>query len=263
MVANSKLKAELIKKMHISQPTLYARANKIIEALDMDVDEAIYLLALQHKFKLKRYGLDVSTINHVRDLQLKYKSLPSQSSAAGAPAARPQRKDTLIKVLQIKGGLKLDDPLIPDNIKQAAHDMAAVYPLFYYLENSIRTFICKAMEKYYGTNWWTTVKPSLQQKVRDNQANDKKNSWHQKRGAREVDYLDFKELKGVITKARTRLVADQIIPAEDWIDDLIDEVYPSRCVLAHMNPLTALNINAVKVKVQFWQAQVKGVHKLL
>jgi len=263
MVANAKLKSDLLDKTGWASGTLYSKAAQVRKVLDMDTYEAIYLLALQHNLKLKRYGIADHIISRVRDLQLKYKSLSAPNGASNLSQSKNRRQSTLPKIIQIAPNVKLDDPLLPDDIKRSATEMASIYPLLYYLENSIRTFICKAMVKYYGPNWWSTVKPSLQQKVSEHKADDQKNSWHQKRGAREVDYLDFKDLKGVITKVRTRLAADNIIPREDWIDDLIDEVYPFRCVIAHMNPLKDLSKNALKVKVQYWNQQIKGVYKQL
>ena len=255
MVTNSEVKAKLTEKLEISQSAMYALAKRKYPALYKTmVAEAIYVLALDSGVSLKK-PLGHETAERIRKLHLEYSS-PARPAAQSIVSATARKKAaSKSRVYKIPH----DDPLLTDQIRRDAEAMANIYPLFYYLENSIRSFVCAAMKKYYGDDWWDRqVKRGLRDKVEDLKDTEKKNMWHQKRGDREVDYLDFKELKNVYSKIRAQLVNDKIFSPEDWLDHLIDEVYASRCVIAHMNPLDADNIQAVKVKAKQWNKLIKA-----
>lgn len=104
----------------------------------------------------------------------------------------------------------------------------------------------------------TQVSQSLwKRQYHDRMANEKKNSWHQRRGDRPIDYLDLNQLKPLVNKYESLFVPD-IIPSLQWFSQLIDEMYQSRCVLCHMNPLNKDNISSVKLKYNQWQKQIKN-----
>ena len=85
------------------------------------------------------------------------------------------------------------------------------------------------------------------------------NYWHQKRGKRPIDYLDLKDLPNLLEKI-IKKITPKIIPGPgiEWIRQLIQEVYVSRCVLCHMNPLHKDSIASVKLKFKQWQKQIQG-----
>ena len=146
--------------------------------------------------------------------------------------------------------------LTKTKLKEMA-EMAEIYPYLYILENSIIEFIDKVMISQIGVNWWELQAPKyLRKDVQDRMADDKKDSWHQRRGARPIDYLDLKDLPRLVNKL-VRVIVPDIIPSLEWFKGLVDEVYKSRCVVCHMNPLDKNNINAVKVRFNHWQKQIK------
>ena len=258
MVTNPEVKAALIKKLGISQSAMYALAKRKYHALYKTmVAEAIYVLALDSGVSLKK-ALDPEAAERIRKLHLEYNS---SASTTVSPVARTTGRKTFVTKSRVYK-IPYDDPLLTNQIRRDAEAMANVYPLFYYLENSIRSFVCTAMKKYCGEDWWDQqVKSDLRNKVKGLKETEHKNMWHQKRGDREVDYLDFKELKNVYSKIRARLVKDKIFSPEYWLDRLIDEVYASRCVIAHMNPLDADSIQAVKVKAKQWNKLIKAKYQ--
>lgn len=261
MVADGKLKSDLLKRLEIAESTLYSKAAKIRARLDMDVDESIYLLALKSGMKLKRY-LSNEMMERVRDLQLRYDSVTKQPAQIAPSNAKRKRVSGQVNIIQMPSGVPIDDPLLPKSIMQDAKRMAAIYPWFYYLENSIRMFICTAMEKYEGSDWWKNVNPGLIKVVRKRKDNENRNAWHQKRSSREIDYLDFGDLIGVLSnKVRRQLKKDSILPSGDWIDVIIRAVRESRNVIAHMNPLTNDSVKSVEVRVKEWNKQVKAKYK--
>lgn len=263
MAVDSKLKAELLKKLDINQSTLYARAARIRAKLDMDVDDSIYLLALQERMKIKRY-LKKEKVDKVRDIQLKYNSVTRQPSPVTATKAARRISTNSATIIKMPSGVPIDDPLLPNSIKGDAKRMAGIYPWFYYLENSIRTFICAAMERYEDPDWWKHVNPDLVKKVDGRKKNENRNAWHQKRSDRDIDYLDFKDLISVLSSnAHRKLKQDGILPSGDWVDTIIRAVKESRNVIAHMNPLMADSVKSVEVRVKEWNRQVKAKYKLL
>jgi len=262
-MTNQKLKKDLLRKLGIQAPALSNRVNKLKSKLSMCTEDAVYLVAHKEGLKLERY-LDPDNISRIRNLQVQFAAVTGDSGETAGEGQQRQKQASEPRVLRFASGFEAHDPLLEERVKNEVDQMARVYPYLYVLENSIRTFICTAMVKYHGPDWWNQqVKRQLKDKVRDLKTEEKRNAWHQRRGAREVDYLDFKELKTLINKIKPQLVRDQIIPKEDWINDLIDEVYPSRCVLAHMNPLSKDSIQGVKVRFKQWANVVKAKHKEL
>jgi len=122
----------------------------------------------------------------------------------------------------------------------------------------MRQFICLVMNKYYGDDWWKMkVSNGMQKDVEVKMNSEDINKWHQRRGARPIDYLDFNDLSTLFSKIIDK-VSPKIIPDIEWIRQLIKEVYISRCVLCHMNPLDKDSINSVKLKFRQWQKQISA-----
>jgi hypothetical protein len=127
-----------------------------------------------------------------------------------------------------------------------------------------REVIDKIMTKHIGANWFDSQATNdLKRKVANRTANENKNAWHQRRGARPIDYLDLNELPALMRKIEPYVVPPSIIPSLEWFNQMVDEVYQSRCVLCHMNPLDQNNIQAVKVRLTHWQRQVDAKKSLI
>jgi predicted restriction endonuclease len=141
--------------------------------------------------------------------------------------------------------------------------MSNVYPYLYLLENSMREFINNIMVTQYGMDWWSSQVPEeLQKKVTKRMRNDQKNEWHQRRGDRPIDYLDLKDLP-LLMNIIESFVVPNIIPSLDWFRNLIGEVYESRCVVCHMNPLEDNNIKNIEVKFVQWEKQIDAKKDLI
>ena len=83
------------------------------------------------------------------------------------------------------------------------------------------------------------------------------NAWHQKRSNSPIDYLDLNQLPALVRAAQSDFV-DAFFPSTEWFQQFIDEVYRSRCVVCHMNPLTQNNVDGVGLRFNQWEELVKA-----
>ena len=249
---DKKLKKALLAKLKVSQQALSQRIQKTIKEFPMTREEAAYIIAHEEGIILNKY-LDFQTIQNIQ-------RLISQKTKNVTVIRKNKNSKATIKniTINISNNFKSTDPLLDEKILNEAKQMATIYPLLYILENSMRQFLCLVMKKYHGENWWETmVAKELRIDAEDRMKDENKNKWHQKRGTRPIDYLDFNDLRRLFSKIISK-VSPTIIPDLEWINQLIKEVYISRCVLCHMNPLNKDSIDSVKLRFNHWQKQIKG-----
>jgi len=172
--------------------------------------------------------------------------------------AKRTRTSGSTRITKIGDTFIFHDPILAQSKIDEAREMSQIYPFIYILENSIREFIQKLMIFQFGENWWEEQTSSgLKKDVADRMADDKRDCWHQRRGARHIDYLDLKDLPYLVNKLEKLIVPD-IIPSLEWFRTLVNEVYKSRCVVCHMNPLDRNNIDAIKVRFNHWEKQLEA-----
>lgn len=234
---------------------LSQRVQKIKRQYPMTTEDAIYIIAQKENIILDKY-LDTGTVDSVRDL-MRHVSSPSDHpltriNRKGKPVAESEQRIIIIaKEFKITGQILSQKKILE------AKEMASIYPLLYILENSIREVIDKIMISRYGDNWWSIAPRGLRETASNRMAEEKRNSWHQRRGDRPIDYLDLDQLPALMRKIEKEVVPD-IIPSLEWFNQLVDEVYKSRCVVCHMNPLDRDNIQAVKLRARQWQKQINA-----
>lgn len=261
-MTNKELKSALLQTLHISPQALSQQCKKLKKQTPMTTEDAVYVIAQRHNIILDKY-LDEETIDRIRGL------LQQLVPATQAPVKRTRAKvkETLVRqrVITIGREINFDDPILPQKKITEASEMADVYPLIYVLENSAREFIDRIMTAQYGEKWWDSQAPEpLKKAVIKRMSDDEKNSWHQRRGARPIDYLDLKDLPSLMEEIDIeKIVVPKIIPNLKWFRQLIEEVYKSRCVVCHMNPLDKNNINSVVVKFNHWEKQINAKKDLI
>lgn len=262
-MTNRQLRETLLKKLGIGQGALYERAKKLTAQYPMTTEDAIYVIAQQEGIRLAKY-LDKETIDHVRSLfqHISYptKALPyvSKATQRGKGTIKDQQR-----VIVIGTEFRLTDPILQPKRISEAKEMGAIYPLLYVLENSIREVVDRFMTSTYGDKWWDSKAPKgLRDTVSNRMSDEQKNSWHQRRGARPIDYLDLNQLPALMRKIEKEVVPN-IIPSLEWFTQLVDEVYKSRCVVCHMNPLDTVNTQSIKIKFTQWQKQISAKKSLI
>lgn len=259
-MTNKQLREALLKKLNVTPQALSQQAQKLKTLVPMTTEDAIYIIAQRNGIKLDKY-LNDETIHRIRGLLQQI--TPASQITTKSTTQRTEGRASRQYVIRIGKQFEFTDPLLPRNKLSEANEMSSIFPYLYLLENSIREFINRIMMSKYGTNWWNSQAPRLlREQVEGRMADDKKDSWHQRRGARSIDYLDFKDLPRLMNKLEKVVVPD-IIPSLEWFRQLVDEVYKSRCVVCHMNPLDKNNINAVLVRFNHWQKQIDAKKDLL
>jgi len=248
-----KLRKALLDKLKITPQALNQQCQNLKRETPLTTEDATYIIAHRRGMKLDRF-LDKNTVARVRDLHLRM-------NATVLSLAQKDNKIIGNKVMQqrhvkIGDDTEYTDVMLPQKKLKEASEMAKIFPKLYVLENSIREFIKIGMENIYGENWWDTqASRRLKDRARDRMSEDVRDSWHQRRGSHPVDYLDMIELPQLVSKMQ-QFVVPNIIPSFEWFKQLVEEVYKSRCVVCHMNPLEENNIKSVEVKFNQWQKQM-------
>lgn len=226
----------------------------------MTTREAVCVIAQREGIILDKY-VDEETVHRVRTL---YQQLtPTTLQPTKKQQQKIQQAVPKLRVIKIGKDIQVEDPILKQKIIDEAREMADVYPLIYVLENSIREVIDKIMTTKYGDDWWSTQAPlELRKDVSKRMEDDQKHSWHQRRGARPIDYLDLNDLPRLMNKIE-KVVVPGIIPSIEWFRQLVVAAYKSRCVVCHMNPLDRDNIQAVQVRFNEWQKQISAKKDLI
>ncbi len=245
-MTNRKLRKALLEKLRITPQALSQKVQNLKRQYPMTTEDATYIIAQKENIILDRY-LDNGTVDRVRNLMGHISPLSNHA----LPRTNGKRKpvtESEQRIIIIAKEFKLTDPMLSKKKVLEAKEMASIYPLLYILENSIREVIDKIMISQHGDDWWEAIAPrGLRDTVSSRMVEEKRNSWHQRRGDRPIDYLDLDQLSALMRKIEKEVVPN-VIPSLAWFNQLVEEVYKSRCVVCHMNPLDRDNIQAVKLR---------------
>jgi Swt1-like HEPN len=261
MARNGDLRKLLEKKLNVKQAQLYRIAQEVANSLSISTGDAMLVLAAKNQINLHKHGgnLPAGKLDQIRGL-LPY--LPATAQATAAPtvpsgrngrrgAARPKR------VFKVKLEKPENDPIVDRATLAEMEAMVPVYQTLYQLENSIRQFIARVLKAKHGKDWWDKKAPQTpKEQVAKRMKDDQINAWHQKRSANPIDYLDLNQLPALVRAAQSDFV-DAFFPSTEWFQQFIDEVYRSRCVVCHMNPLTQNNVDGVGLRFNQWEELVK------
>ena len=129
------------------------------------------------------------------------------------------------------------------------------YLAFFCLENAVRELILDRMLENHGSGWWAATVPSaVRERVTRRQEAEGQARWHISRGAGELSYTDFGDLKLIIQNNWTDFA--DLFPDQNWITARLAELEASRNVIAHMNTLDEREEGRVRLYLQDWSRQV-------
>jgi hypothetical protein len=258
MTTNADVKNALLKKLDIQEAGLYKRAGAMRKKLPMTVEDSVHLIAFQEGIPIGKY-LTAEEVQSVRHLQTQFVQANGSAPAQATPSSKRRAATSSAgnREIRFPNEFKVTNPLLPTEKLNEAKAMAAIYPLLYVVENSMREIIKRVMAKQFGEDWWnaemTTSKlKDIHDTVSSRMTTEKKNSWHQKRGAHPIDYTDIGDLEAIILAKHQHFIPD-IIGDKDWFIQFMKELKPSRNVVCHMNPLDSHNTADIKLKTKRWE----------
>jgi len=136
------------------------------------------------------------------------------------------------------------------------------YSVMFTLENSIRVFIVRILSNAFREKWWAEVqsKKSLKEmvaKVADRKTKDSENWYHSKRGTHEIYYTDYAELLHIIRVFNSNFAKFFKNGATKNLLGKLEELTPTRNVIAHNNPITIKDLERLKVHARDWFAYMQ------
>src|SRR5712671_1269113 len=258
MAGNADIRKLLQQKLGVERAQLYKRAETIANSLSIQTSDAILVLAAKNNINLHKHGIASAKLEEIRKL---LPHVPAANSPAPAPVATsPKGKSGRSKS---KKGFKVkvqdaeDDPILSTATYAEMLAMIPVYQTLYTMENSIRQFINRVLTATHGKDWWDKLAPrGLKETVAKRTKEESVNAWHQKRSASSIDYLDLDQLPALIRATQADFVPT-FFKTVEWFQHFVDEVYQSRCVVCHMNPLIQNNVDGVGLRFNHWENLVK------
>ena len=260
MATNAGLKKELLDKLGVSQQRLSQLVQKRKAELPMSTEQAVYTIAHDNKIDIGKH-LSKPEVTEVRELlaQLKAAS-PAPAATSSAKPARQRANAPKPAIVTISGvNVQAIPGLTAAHAAEAKVMAEKVYPMVYVFENSARDLVERVLSKAVGADWWSKAVPGgAQEKYRKRKADEAKEPWHGRRGAREIDYVDLEDLWRIINH-KWPLFAP-LFPSKPWVETLIvHDMNVSRRPLAHMNPLATDDIANMENAFRKWAKQLKAV----
>lgn len=140
-------------------------------------------------------------------------------------------------------------------VRGSAMQALPAYLAFFCLENSARELIAERMKEKHGIQWWDSkVSRTVRDKVAGRQDKEGENRWHVRRGAGQIFYTDFGDLKSIIQN-NFEDFAD-LFPDVSWVVSRFTELEASRNIVAHNNLLEQREVDRIKMYLADWVRQV-------
>jgi hypothetical protein len=258
MGSNTEIRKLLEQKLDVRRAQLYNLAKEVADSLSIPTGDAILVLAAKNNINLHKHGGDLckEKLDEIRRL---VPQLPANTTAApvGATPRGKRNAPRAKKVFKVKLEKAQDDPILSAASHAEMEAMVRVYEILYQLENSIRQFITRVLKANHGTDWWDKLAPrGLKDTLAKRTREEEINAWHQKRSANPIDYLDLDQLPAFVRAAQADFVP-AFFKSIEWFQHFIDEVYVSRCVVCHMNPLNQTNVDGVGLAFNRWETLAK------
>lgn len=115
-----------------------------------------------------------------------------------------------------------------------------MYQHLFIVENILRKLLINKLEENGIKDLYNHLSSNLKKNIDDRKKEEKVKKYLPFRGENDLYYLDFKELKHIITKWWNKIFKN-IFPSQDWINTRIDELYHLRCRVAHNSSVLTIN----------------------
>lgn len=138
---------------------------------------------------------------------------------------------------------------------EPAEQMAVVYTAIAAFENSVRTFVTKALLDAVGDEWWTKcVSEKIRKFAESRQADEQKTRWHGARGTALLSYTELGQLIDIMQQNWS--IFEPMVLRIDWARALFAGIERSRNVIMHSGVLDIQDIERVGMYIRDWTKQV-------
>lgn len=140
-------------------------------------------------------------------------------------------------------------------IRRGAMAALPAYLASFCVENSARELVAERLAENHGAEWWEACVPSaIRIRVESRRQKEGVDRWHAARGASEIHYVDFGDLKDII-QANWVDFSD-LFPDQNWVVGRLGELEASRNIIAHSNILEERELIRLRLYLQDWTRQV-------
>jgi len=244
----------------VSPQAVQQRRGRLQRIVPMPSDIATYIVAQRVGIKLQRY-LDGLQLGEVATWEQRLAAKENGSPPTTQPRFRkPAGSKAVVKEFHLDK-VKLPDAALSTQRKAEAERMAAVYPLLYAFENSVREFVDGHLTATLGRQWFDdgrVVSETIRRTVKRNQDAEGRHRYHSRRSARPIYYTNIDDLGAIVQSEKGWPVFKQIFPSDKWLPGIIEKIEASRNVVAHMNPLQRRDVDRIRLHFEDWLDQIKG-----
>lgn len=265
---NSRLLADLRRKLAkpgeppVSLQAIQQRRARLQGLISMPSDIATYIVAQRARMRLHSY-LDEEKLDQVAtwEQRLSVKEGTSAGNGGGSsPKSKAATRPAIVKEFHLDK-VKIPDAALSTRRKNEAEKMAAVYPVLYAFENSVREFVDGHLTASLGTAWYDdpkVVSSAIRKTVERNKAAEGRHRYHSSRSARPIYYTNIDDLGTIMMSQKAWPVFASMFPSDKWVPSVIEKIEASRNVVAHMNPLQKKDVDRIRLNFEDWLDQIKG-----
>jgi hypothetical protein len=264
VATNRAVREALLAQLSVTPQRLSQLVKKRKQQLPMTTEQAVYTIAHENGIDLSK-ELTKDETTEVRGLVAQLKSqIPAQPTQGGPAKAKKSSKPAPVKV--VIAGVDVGEVagLKATHAKEAKAMAERVYPTLYLFENSVRDLIERVLRAKYGPDWWSVaVSKKVRDKADEFKEAERKDTWHGKRGRRDLDYLLLTQLWTII-RDKWKDFEELFPQGQAWVQALIEsDMNVSRRVIAHMNPLEEDDIKGLEASFRKWVKHLRAVEALI
>lgn len=258
MWGQKELRKHLCEKLGVGDRQLRNLMAQRAASLPSTNEQALFVLAYENGLNLQNY-LTREQIGEVRTLVGGRPAVvPAPVSGSRRAVKNATRRGVVVTIAGVKVG---EIPgLKPSHAAEAKTMAERVYPILYIFENSVRDFIERVLAASYGEGWWATaVSGKVRERAEQFKSDEEKDTWHGKRGRRDLDYLTLPQLWTII-RDRWNDFEPLFPEGAAWVQTLIEsDMNVSRRVFAHMNPLNEDDIKGLEASFRKWVKHLNAI----
>ncbi len=167
------------------------------------------------------------------------------------------KKETLISI----GGVNVErlPGMTGPHADDAKRMAEKAYPALYVFENSARDVIAPGAGERLGTGLVEPGRP--EERAREGGGCPQgrgEGGWHgSRRGVRDIDYVLLTDLAKIVRVRWSDF--EEIFPRPSWFEELVSgDINVPRRLIAHMQPLSRDDVNAIETAFRKWAKQLKA-----